>query len=127
MKQSDLVCVKVAPGKGRGVFAAKPIKKGKIIERVPLLIMPADTLIGGLHNAHIGRFYYWWTNKKIAVALGYGSLYNHSFDANASYKHEPDETLKYIAIRDIAVGEEVTINYNGDPNDQTPVDFKVVR
>ena len=37
------------------------------------------------------------------------------------------ETLKYIAVRDIAEGEEVTINYNGDPKDQTPVEFKVVK
>jgi hypothetical protein len=119
--------MKMAPGKGRGVFAVKPIKKGKLIERVPLLILPATTLVDGLDNAHVGRFYYWWTKTKLAVALGYGSLYNHSFDANATYTHEPDETLKYVAVRDIAVGEEVTINYNGDPKDQTPVDFKVVK
>ena len=126
MKQSDLVVVKTSPGKGRGVFAAKPIKKGDVIEHVPLLIVPADSLVDGLNNIHIGRFYYWWTKNRIAVALGYGSLYNHSYNANASYKHGA-ETIKYIAVRDIEPGEEVTINYNGDPKDKSPVGFKVVK
>lgn len=124
MQQSELICVKKAPGKGRGVFARKPIKKGEVIEHIPLLIVPADALVDGLENQFLGRYYYWWTKKKIAIALGYGSLYNHSYKANATYKHG-NETMKYIAIRDIAEGEEITINYNWDPKDKSPVGFEV--
>jgi SET domain-containing protein len=32
----------------------------------------------------------------------------------------------YRAIRDIAEHEEITINYNGDPDDRDSVGFKVV-
>ncbi len=31
-----------------------------------------------------------------------------------------------MAIRDIAQGEEIVVNYNGEPADQTPVWFKVL-
>jgi len=61
MQHSDLICVKTAPGKGRGVFARKIIKKGDVIEHIPLLIVPVEALADGLNNLHLGRFYYWWT------------------------------------------------------------------
>lgn len=34
-------------------------------------------------------------------------------------------TLTYRALRAIAVGEEITINYNSAPSDKTPVEFDV--
>jgi hypothetical protein len=30
-------------------------------------------------------------------------------------------------VKDIAVGEEIMTNYNGDPDDQDPIDFFDVR
>jgi SET domain-containing protein len=126
MRHSELVCVKKCPGKGRGVFARKSIKKGDTIEHVPLLFVPAETMVNGLDNDYMRRYYYCWTSKRVAVALGYGSLYNHSYQSNAEYKHGSD-TIKYVAIRNIAAGEEITINYNGDPKDKSPVGFKVMK
>jgi len=35
--------------------------------------------------------------------------------------------MKYIALRNIKPGEEITINYNWDPKDKTPVGFKIVK
>jgi hypothetical protein len=32
----------------------------------------------------------------------------------------------FTAIRDIAAGEEITVNDNGEPGDETPVGFEVV-
>lgn len=125
MRHSELVYVKKAPGKGRGVFARKKIKKGDVIEHIPLLIIPAEALVDGLDNLHICRFYYYWTKNRIAIALGYGSLYNHSYSPNAIYEHG-SATIKYVALRNIKVGEEITINYNWDPKDKTPVGFKTV-
>ena len=31
--------------------------------------------------------------------------------------------LVFVAVRDIAAGDEITINYHGDPNDAAPVWF----
>jgi hypothetical protein len=48
-----------------------------------------------------------------AVVLGYGSLYNHENPANMRYESDPQKNvIRFIAVRDIAVGEELTINYN---------------
>ena len=60
------------------------------------------------------------------MALGYGSLYNHSDRPNARYHDEGGRTKVFTAIRDIGPGEEITVNYNGDPCDETPVGFEVV-
>jgi SET domain-containing protein len=62
----------------------------------------------------------------VAVALGYGSLYNHSYTPNARYDDESPQIKIFTAIREIAAGEEITINYNGEPSDESPVWFKVV-
>jgi uncharacterized protein len=37
-----------------------------------------------------------------------------------------ERTKLFTAIRDIGAGEEITVNYNGEPGDETPVGFEVV-
>ena len=125
MEHSALICVREVKGKGRGVFAKAAIKKGTVIERVPVLLMPIEDLAGGLENATLNRYFYIWNKKHIAVSLGYGSLYNHSYEPNARYVHGT-RTLSYRALRDITKGEEITINYNFKPDDRTPMRFDVV-
>lgn len=125
MEPSELICVRKVKGKGRGVFARADIAKGSVIERVPILLVPIDELVGGLHNPILSRFFFMWSKKKVAISLGYGSLYNHSYSPNAYYEHGA-MTITYAAHRHIKKGEEITINYNGDPEDDSPVGFKVV-
>lgn len=126
MEQSSLICVKKAPGKGRGVFARTDIRKGAIIERVPVLVIPVSEFTGGLQNDTLNTYLYLWSKGKVAVSLGYGSLYNHSYEPNAKYVfgYGPG-TLTYRALRNIAAGEEITINYNYTPGDKTPMLFNV--
>ena len=124
MDHSELICVKRIRGKGRGVVARKPIRKGAIIERVPVLLIPINDFVGGLENRTLKSYLYIWDKKNIAVSLGYGTLYNHSYEPNARYVHGK-EHLTYRALCDIGEGEEITINYNFNPADQTPVAFDV--
>lgn len=125
MMHSEMVYVRRVKGKGRGVFALRPIKKGEMIEKVPVLLVPTENLVGGLRNPALARFVYLWDKKNVAISLGYGSLYNHSYTPNADYDFGP-MTIIYTALRDIARDEEITINYNGDPEDTSEVSFKVV-
>jgi SET domain-containing protein len=125
MEQSDLICVRNVKGKGRGIFARKDIDKGKVIERVPIVLVPVKHLIGGMHSPALARFFYLWNKKEVAISLGYGSLYNHSYTPNAHFEHGA-RSITYTALRDIAKGEEITINYNGDPEDKSSVGFTVV-
>ncbi|MBM5793973.1 MAG: SET domain-containing protein [Cyanobacteria bacterium K_DeepCast_0m_m1_088] len=48
-----------------------------------------------------------------AIALGYGSLYNHADQANCAYTGNiDDQTLTITSLRNIQAGEELTINYD---------------
>ena len=51
-----------------------------------------------------------------ALALGYGSLYNHSYRPNAETLETPDE-LVITALHRIEPGEEIFINYMGTAQD----------
>lgn len=114
-------------GKGRGVFANKRFQKGDIIERCPVIVVPEeqDHL---LHDTVLYNYTYGWGEdlRDAAIALGFGSLYNHAYHPNAFYKRVPEDTmLVYVALRDIEEGEEITVNYNGSPNDPSPLWFEV--
>lgn len=68
----------------------------------------------------------WEWEEKVAVATGYGSLYNHSYNPNAQHaKHLDLEEIHFHALRDISTGEEITINYGGHPTSREPMWFSV--
>ena len=114
-----------SPNKGRGVFAARPLKKGEPIELCPVLVLSnEDTEL--IIRSKLYHYYFVWgdDSSRSGLALGFGSLYNHSYQANASYQVDYEaETLEIFAYRDIEAGEEIFINYNGEPNDPEPVWF----
>lgn len=119
---SELIEVRRVRGKGRGVFARRVIVEGAEIERVPVLLVPDDCL----HDTPLKDYAFEWSRGKVALALGYGSLYNHSYEPNAQYFYGGPLVKVFFAIRDIKAGEEITINYNSEPSDQSPVWFDVV-
>jgi SET domain-containing protein len=125
MEHSELICVKKVRGKGRGVFARRAIQKGEVIERVPVVVIPIKHIVDGWQNSELNRYFYVWSPSTVAVSLGYGSLYNHSYTPNARYE-QGEKVLLYRAVRKIELGEEITINYNGRPVDDRPVGFEVV-
>jgi SET domain-containing protein len=124
--QTDAIEVKQIKGKGRGVFARRFICHGEMIERVPVLVMPIAESRTASGPTPMSGYCFDWGRGTVAVALGYGSLYNHSYDPNARYEDERGQTKVFLAIRDIAIGEEILVNYNGEPGDKTPVWFKVL-
>jgi SET domain-containing protein len=124
MQHSDLIRVRKSPGKGRGVFAIKPIPKGAVVERVPVVLVPINDLVDGLKNPTLNKYFYVWTKTHVAICLGYGLLYNHSYEPNAVYEHGA-HTMTFRARRDVAADEEITINYNCDPQEQTLLSFDV--
>ena len=123
LTHTDGIEVRRVKGKGRGVFALKPIKNGDVIERVPVLVLPYGE---DEWESALSPYYFAWGRGTVALALGYGSLYNHSYRPNARYDDVGQLTKVFTAIRDIAPGEELTVNYNGDPADRAPVAFEVV-
>jgi uncharacterized protein len=126
LTQSALIEVKRIKGKGRGVFAQRSISEGTVIERVPVIVFPIAEIWSEVAEPLLVDYVFMWGKDTVALALGYGSLYNHSYQPNARYDDVGLQTKEFTAIRDIEPGEEITINYNGEPQDRTSVGFKVV-
>ena len=65
---------------------------------------------------------------QVVIALGYGSMYNHSYEPNAKYKRNfSNQTITFVAIKPIKKREEITVNYNGDPINQEKVWFEKIK
>lgn len=87
---------------GVGVFAAADIKAGEVVEEIPMLSQ-TDSFLSDYTFGH---------NKQHLLALGYGSLYNHSDDPNITHSISPQgNIITYTANRDIAEGTQCTISY----------------
>jgi uncharacterized protein len=123
------IYVKETPGKGRGVFAQKKFEIGEVIETCPVIVLPSEE-VEIVDRTQLYNYNFIWgaDSKEAAIALGYGSLYNHSYTPNAKYQKDYDNKLiNYICIREIQLNEEITINYNFDPEDKAPVIFRSSR
>ena len=107
------VYIKAVRGMGRGVFAAKDIKKSEIIEIAPILIFNAGYNV----IRHLDLSHYWFkVGKKYSrswgIALGQGSLYNHSFDRNAIWSiNRKKETITFKALKNIKKDEQIFVDY----------------
>jgi uncharacterized protein len=117
--------VKWTAKKGRGVFARERIEKGTIIEKVPIVAIPLQEVFGAARTAKLSQYVFNLDSDSVAIALGYGSLYNHSYEPNADYFFPGRFVQVFRALRTIAPGEEITINYNGKFRDRSPLWFKV--
>ena len=102
--------------KGRGVFTSEYIPSGTIIETSPVIVMSKkDRLLLDQTLLH-DYIFEWGLNKnQCCLALGYVSVYNHSYQSNCEYQMDYEEELISIkTMRHINEGEELFINYNGD-------------
>jgi len=125
LSPSRLIEVKWIPNKGRGVFACERIPKGTVIERVPIVAIPVREVFGWSRSSKLSEYVFNFDSASVAVSLGYGSLYNHSYEPNAEYFFYGRLVQVFSAIRNISRGEEITINYNGEPRNRSPVRFQV--
>ncbi|MCO5233256.1 MAG: SET domain-containing protein [Chitinophagales bacterium] len=120
-----MIYIKEVDKKGRGVFASIDISKGTIIEVCPVIVCPPkDREL--IDQSFLYNYYFLWEedNLSTAIALGFGSLYNHSYQPNSIYRTYYDEQIiEFIALKDILAHTEITVNYNYEPEDKTPVWF----
>ncbi len=114
-----------AENKGRGIFCQDDLKKNKTIEISPVIVLESnDRLLLDQTLLHDYIFLWGQTQEQCCVALGYVSMYNHSYHSNCVYEMNFEEqTIRIRTVRLIPAGEELTINYNGDWDDTKPVWF----
>ncbi len=125
---SDSIYVATTETRGRGVFAGRFIRQGETIEVCPVLVLPATEAQNHLDETRLYDYYFAWGEheESVAIALGYGSLYNHSYAANADHILDVAAgVIRIVAFRSIRKGEEITINYGGRPDCPDPVWFEV--
>jgi SET domain-containing protein len=114
--------------KGKGVFTSQFILEGTEIEVAPVIIIPPSE-IELINKTNLYNYYFLWgeTKQSAAIALGYGSMYNHSYQPNVAYKMDfKKETITFVAWKNIEATHELCINYNGDEDDVTKVWFDVM-
>jgi len=118
--------------KGRGIFAKKDFVVGETIEECPVIPFSAEEC-AEMDQVAVGKkldnyFYAWKTEDDGALLLGYGWLYNHSYKPNAEYVRDFERQIMiYRAIKSITSGEEITVNYNGEPGNKDPFDWMDVK
>ncbi len=108
----------IAPAgeKGRGVFVSEDIAAGTVIENSPVIVLQAAERVW-LDRTRLHDYIFEWgeDRQQCCVALGYVSLYNHSFDSNCEYEMDfPGERIEIRTCRSIRAGEELLLNYTGD-------------
>jgi hypothetical protein len=108
--------------RGRGVVAEADIQAGTLIERSPVLVIPAGDR-AAVDPTIVFTYVFMWEHDtteedlyrhegRSAIALGYTSLLNHSYTPNCDFVRHIDEfAIDLIAHRDITAGEELTIDY----------------
>ncbi len=108
--------------RGRGVIAETDIPAGALIERSPVLVIPPEDR-KAVDPTIVFTYVFMWEHGTVeedlyrhegrsAIALGFTSLLNHSYTPNCDFVRHIDElAIDLVAARDIAAGEELTIDY----------------
>ena len=100
---------------GRGVFSAEDIEAGSVVEIAPVIVMSGEER-KLLDQTLLHDYIFEWgpKNEQCCVALGWISLYNHSYHSNCEYEMDFDsKNISIKTVRKISAGEELFINYNG--------------
>lgn len=114
---------KIADKGGLGTVALQDIPKGTVIERCPVIIMPADELKRpDGSEVELGSYAFHWGDPADEVSVecavvkgGLLALANHSDNASSDIRQLREEKMiEWFATRDIKKGEEVTIDYDTD-------------
>lgn len=115
--------------KGRGVFTRVALQPGLTVESSPVIVMN-NLDRKKLDETLLHDYIFEWQPDgadMCCMALGWVPMYNHSYSSNCEYFMDYDNNTMYIqTVRDIAAGEELTINYNGDWDNEEKVWFDVV-
>ncbi len=111
------IAYRTIPGKGRGVIAVDAIASGETVERSPVLPISMETS----ERQGLSDYAFAWgedvpgfaAGKECAIGLGYLGLYNHARPSNVRLlRHYDENEMSIVALRDIAIGEELAIDYD---------------
>jgi len=108
-------------GKHRyGMYCTEDIQKDSVIEICPIIVIPGEQAREIIRSHVLYEYYFEWKKESIALALGYGSLYNHSSEPNAAFDADyPNQYIIFKALRAIPAGVEILVDYHaGNPDEK---------
>ncbi len=121
----------ISKRKGRGVFAKKNIAKDVIID-IAYIILISNKDWDLIEDTILSNYSFEWDDPKCigeydsAISLSVSQFINHSYEPNIKYDYDyKNKCIKYITLREISKGEEITVNYNGEPSNDSPMWFEV--
>lgn len=107
----------------RGVFATRDIAKDELIHKAPVIPYSNKEHVH-IEKTALADYAFEYGENHTAFVLGYGMMFNHSYEPNAwydiSFEHH---TFNFYAHTDIKEGEEILINYNGEVDNEDPLWF----
>ncbi|MEJ0105784.1 MAG: SET domain-containing protein-lysine N-methyltransferase [Bacteroidota bacterium] len=120
---------------GRGIFTEEDIEKDTVIEISPVIVMNGDDR-KLLDKTLLHDYIFEWdvNNKKCCMALGYVSVYNHSYASNCEYEMDIHKDLigskPYVILKQaknyllIIMGIGITVSrYGLIQNKKNPADM----
>lgn len=124
---SQFLSVQSTQARGRGVFTSIALKADTEVEESPVIVMTKEDRIH-LDKTLLHDYIFEWgpQQEECCMALGLVPIYNHSYESNCDYFMDFEaQTIMIRTVKDIAAGEELTINYNGDWKDEKKIWFDV--
>src|SRR6201997_1577246 len=114
-RRTNMIEVKTSPISGgefnRGVFATCDINKGQLLHEAPVISYPNEQH-QYIEQTLLADYAFEYGINHSAILLGYGMLFNHSYEPNATYEiNFKNHTFDFFAYTDIKAGDEILINY----------------
>ncbi|KZS99472.1 uncharacterized protein LAESUDRAFT_622207, partial [Laetiporus sulphureus 93-53] len=92
--------------------ASRPIDAYTVVEISPVLLFSSEEYEAHGKYTVLDPYTFRWRDGRMALALGLGSLFNHSQSPNVSYIiNTKTESIRYTTMRRIETGEELCIFY----------------
>ncbi|KAJ7600982.1 hypothetical protein C8J56DRAFT_23032 [Mycena floridula] len=99
-------------GKGRGIFASRSIPSQTLVETSPVIVFSIEEYENHGKHTILDHYTFRYPDGRMALALGLGSLFNHSEHPNVKFSIEPSsDSIVFTAVREIQQDEELCIFY----------------
>jgi SET domain-containing protein len=119
MMNNRIIEVRLVPDKGYGCFARCDIDKDFLVEKATTLLIPKAIFVSSASEI-LSNYVFAFDENNVVLALGMGSLFNHSGHPNVSFECANDQCVYFVSLRPIKTGEELTIDYGRDYIENTP-------
>ncbi|KZT42662.1 SET domain-containing protein [Sistotremastrum suecicum HHB10207 ss-3] len=107
--------IRYLDGKGRGLIATRPISSQTVLEISPVLLFSKDEYEKHGKHTVLDHYTFCWPDRsgRMALALGLGSIFNHSSHPNVTYSIDAEaECIRFTTSRNILEGDELCIFYS---------------